>query len=94
IIPVGYWDGYNRLFSNKAQVLIKAKKCPIRGRICMNLSMVDITNIKNVKVGDKVILIGKSKNQQITADDLAQLAFTINYEIVTRINPLIPRFLV
>ena len=91
IIPVGYWDGYDRLFSNQAQVIIHNKKCPIRGRICMNLSMVDVTNIKGVKTGDKVVLIGKSKNQEITADDLARWAQTINYEIVTRINPLLPR---
>ena len=91
IIPVGYWDGYDRLFSNQAQVIIHNKKCPIRGRICMNLSMVDVTNIKGVKTGDKVILIGKSKDQEITADDLAHWAQTINYEIVTRINPLLPR---
>ena len=91
IIPVGYWDGYDRLFSNKAQVIIHNKKCPIRGRICMNLSMVDVTNVKGVKPGDKVILIGKSKNQEITAEDLAKWANTINYEIVTRINPLLAR---
>lgn len=93
IIPVGYWDGYDRLFSNKAQVIIHNKKCPIRGRICMNLSMVDVSNVKGVKPGDKVILIGKSTNQEITANDLAQWANTINYEIVTRINPLISRIL-
>jgi len=91
IIPVGYWDGYDRLFSNKAQVIIHNKKCPIRGRICMNLSMIDVTGIKGVKPGDKVILIGKSKNQEITAEDLAKWANTINYEIVTRINPLLAR---
>ena len=91
IIPVGYWDGYDRLFSNKAQVIINNKKCPIRGRICMNLSMVDITKVPKAKIGDKVILIGKSHNQVITAEDLAQWANTINYEIVTRINPLIKR---
>ncbi|NMB92043.1 MAG: alanine racemase [Parcubacteria group bacterium] len=93
IIPVGYWDGYDRLFSNRAQVIIKGKKCPIRGRICMNLSMVDITKVPNAKVGDKVILIGKSKNQIISANDLASWANTINYEIVTRINPWLPRIL-
>jgi len=93
IIPVGYWDGYDRSFSNKAQVIINNKKCPIRGRICMNLSMVDATKVSKVKIGDKAILIGKSRTQQITANDLAQWANTINYEIVTRINPQIPRVL-
>lgn len=93
IIPVGYWDGYDRGFSNKAWVIINNKKCPIRGRICMNLSMVDATKVSKVKIGDKAILIGKSRTQQITANDLAQWANTINYEIVTRINPQIPRIL-
>jgi len=91
IIPVGYWDGYDRSFSNKAQVIIHNKKCPVRGRICMNLTMVDITGIKNVKIKDKVILIGKSKTQEITAEDLAKWQNTIKDEIVTRINPLLPR---
>jgi alanine racemase len=59
----------------------------------MNLTMIDVTEIKRVKAGDKVILIGKSRSQQITANDLAQWAQTINYEIVTRINPIIPRVL-
>lgn len=93
-VPVGYWDGYDRKFSNKAQVIIKAAKCPIIGRVCMNLSMVDVTAIKeNVKIGDAVILIGKDKNSgaEITADELAKLTGTINYEIVDRINPLLPR---
>ena len=57
----------------------------------MNLSMVDITKVPKAKIGDRVILIGKSHNQVITAEDLAQWANTINYEIVTRINPLIKR---
>jgi len=91
IIPIGYWDGYDRSFSNKAQVIINNKKCPIRGRICMNLSMIDITKVPRTKIGDKVILIGQSQNQVITAEDLAQWQKTINYEVVTRINPLLPR---
>jgi len=91
IIPVGYWDGYDRKLSNQGEVIIYDQKCPIRGRICMNLSMVDVTGIKKVKVGDKVILIGKSTNQQITAEDLAKWQNTINDEIITRINPLLPR---
>lgn len=88
---MGYWDGYDRKLSNQGDVIIHDQKCPIRGRICMNLSMVDITKIKGVKVGDKVILIGKNKKTQITAEDLAKWQNTINDEIITRINPLLPR---
>ncbi len=91
ILPVGYWDGYDRGLSNKAKVLIKGKLCPIRGRICMNLCMVDVSNVKNVKAGDMATLIGKQGNTHVTAEELAELANTINYEIVDRINPLIPR---
>lgn len=91
VLPIGYWDGYDRKLSNKSFVLIHGKKCPIRGRICMNICMADITGIPNVKIGDKVALIGKQNKSSVTADDLANLAETINYEIVDRINPLIPR---
>jgi len=93
IIPVGYWDGYDRRFSNKAVVLIKGIKCPVLGRICMNLTIVDTTDVPDVKIGDKVILIGEDKKQKIMVDDLAIWADTINYEIVDRINPLLPRII-
>jgi len=91
IIPIGYWDGYDRKLSNQGEVIIHDQKCPIRGRICMNLTIVDVTRIKNVKIGDKVILIGKSKNQKITVEDLAKWQNTINDETLTRINPSIKR---
>jgi alanine racemase len=93
IIPVGYYDGYDRRFSNTAAVVINGKKCPIRGRICMNLAIVDISGAR-AKAGDKVLLIGKSGKQSITVDDLAKVANTINYEIVDRINPLISRIVI
>ncbi|MDQ5883060.1 MAG: Alanine racemase [Patescibacteria group bacterium] len=91
IIPVGYWDGYDRHLSNKSTVIINNKKCPVRGRICMNLTMVDVSQVKNIRLGDQVILIGHSQTQKITVEELAQLIGTINYEVVTRINPLLPR---
>ncbi|MFC1663229.1 alanine racemase [Patescibacteria group bacterium] len=94
VLPIGYWEGYDRGLSNKAKVIINGKPCPVRGKICMNLTMVDISNIKNVKVGDKVILIGKKGKAEVTADELAEACGTINYEIVTRINPTIKRITV
>jgi alanine racemase len=90
IIPLGYFDGYDRKFSNKGQVIIKGKVCPIRGRICMNLTMVDVSHIKNVKVGDIVTVLGKGRE----VDQLAHDIQTINYEIVSRINSCIPRIYV
>ena len=91
IIPVGYWDGYDRGFSNKAKVIVKGKRCPILGRVCMNMSMIDVTEVKNPKAGDRVTLLGKNGKAEITADELAAHIGTINYEVVTRVNPLIPR---
>ncbi len=90
-LPVGYWDGYDRSLSNNGLVLIKGVHCHIRGRICMNICMVDVSSIKNVKAGDIATLIGTQKGKSITADDMAKWAKTINYEIVTRINPTILR---
>lgn len=90
ILPVGYFDGYDRKLSNQAFVEIRGVRCPLRGRICMNLTIVDVSKIKNIKVGDKVSLIGA----EITADELAQKTGTINYEVIDRINPQIPRILV
>ncbi len=91
VLPVGYWDGYDRKLSNKGQVLIRGRRAQIRGRVCMNLIMVEVTKIPNVKIGDEVVLIGKQGNEEITAEELAEKIGTINYEIVTRINPLLPR---
>ena len=93
VLPVGYWDGIDRRMSNVGEVIIQGIKCPIRGRICMNLTMVDVTKVKNVKVGDTVTLIGRQGKQEISADDVAQKISTINYELVDRINPLITRII-
>lgn len=94
VLPVGYWDGYVRALSNKSFVIIGGKRCPVRGRICMNLTMVDVTGVPKVKIGDKATLIGKQGKSAVTADELAKLSGTINYEVTTRINPLLPRILV
>jgi alanine racemase len=93
VLPVGYFEGYDRGLSNKAEVLIAGQRCKILGRICMNLTMVDVTDAQKVKVGDEAVLIGKQDKEEITADELAEKIGTINYEVVTRINPMIPRIL-
>ncbi|MFH0819197.1 MAG: alanine racemase [Patescibacteria group bacterium] len=87
VLPVGYYEGYNRLLSNQSLVLVKNKLCKVVGRVCMNLTMVDVTDIKNVKSGDEVILM----NRKITPDYLAEKCNSINYEFIARINPLLPR---
>ena len=90
-IPTGYADGYPRLLSNRGWVLINGKRAPIVGRICMDQMMVDISNIPNVEYESEVVLIGKSGNEIITADDLAYLIGTIGYEIVCGISKRVER---
>ncbi len=91
VLPVGYWDGYDRHLSNKGEVIIENKKCPVIGRVCMNLVMIDVTKVKNVKVGSVVVLLGKQGKAEITAEEIAKKIGTINYEVVTRINSVLPR---
>ncbi|MDR3550309.1 MAG: alanine racemase [Candidatus Babeliales bacterium] len=87
-LPVGYWDGYDRKLSNTGSVLINNQLARVVGRIAMNLMMVDITDIQ-ASVGDQVTLLGN--HHTITADDIAHTCQSINYQIVTSINPLLPR---
>jgi len=94
ILPVGYFDGYDRGLSNLAYVLIKGKRAPVRGRICMNLMMVDITDIEGVKLEEEVALLGEDGKEKITAEQMAAWAGTVNYEILSRINGDIPRVIV
>ncbi len=94
IIPLGYFDGYDRKLSNIAHVLIRGKRAPVRGRICMNIFMVDVTHIPDVALEDEVVLLGTQGDERVSADQLAEWAGTINYEIVARINPLLPRVVV
>jgi len=90
-IPVGYADGYWRHLSNKGYVLIHGEKCPIIGRVCMDQFMVDVTHLEDVKIGDEVILIGKQGDNIITAEEIAKLVGTINYEVTCRISERVPR---
>lgn len=91
VLPCGYYEGYWRLLSNKGEVLVKGRRAKILGRVCMNLIMVDITDIPNVKIEDEVVLIGKQGREEIKAEEIAQKTGTINYEVVSRINPSLPR---
>lgn len=86
IIPLGYADGYSRLFSNNADVLVRGKRVPVVGRICMDLMMVDLTDIKSVKENDEVVILGNQGKESITAYELASRANTIPYEILTSLG--------
>jgi len=87
-IPIGYADGFKRALSNKGFVLVNGQKAPITGRVCMDLAMIDVTDIPNVKKGAEVIIFD---NINITVEDIAELCGTINYEIISTISPRIPR---
>ena len=90
-IPLGYADGYSRLLSNKGFVLIKGQRAPVRGSVCMDQFMVDVSDIPNVDVGDEVVLIGKQVHDMITATDIADLIGTINYEVLCNVSKRVPR---
>jgi alanine racemase len=91
VLPVGYADGYDRAMGNRAHVLVRGRRAPVIGRICMNLCMIDCTDVPGARLEDEVVLLGRSGDEKITAETLAEWAGTINYEIVTRISPFLPR---
>jgi alanine racemase len=91
VLPVGYYEGFDRSLSNRGRVLIRGQVAPVVGRVAMNMTMVDVTDIPGVAVGDEAVIIGRQGDRSLTADDMATLLDTINYEVVTRINPTLPR---
>ncbi|MBI2175672.1 MAG: alanine racemase [Parcubacteria group bacterium] len=95
VLPVGYWDGYDRGLSSRGVVLLRGKRARVIGRVCMNMTMVDVSDVPRPGVGEEVTLLGKSRNgEEITVANMARQLHTITYEVVTRINPLIPRVIV
>ena len=94
-IPVGYGDGLSRLLSNKAQFVVRGRRCPLVGRVTMDQSLVDVTPLTGgVELGDEVTIIGRQGDEEVTADELAAEMGTINYEIVTSIASRVPRIAV
>jgi len=93
-VPVGYADGYRRNLSGKFHVLIRGKKAPILGRICMDQMMVDVTDIPGVSLNDRVVLVGKYDNEEITMEQIALQADSFNYEFVCGISRRVPRIYV
>ncbi|NLW35123.1 alanine racemase [Syntrophorhabdus aromaticivorans] len=90
-VPVGYADGYPRALSNRGYVLIQDRRCGVIGRICMDWLLVDITDLEGVEVKDEVILLGHSDGDVVTADEIAELADTIPYEILCKISKRVLR---
>jgi alanine racemase len=91
VIPQGYSDGLTRTMSNNGEFLIKGKKVKILGRVAMNMTVVDVSHIKDVIPDDEVVVIGIQGKAKITVEELAQKMGTINYEVTTKINALLPR---
>jgi alanine racemase len=90
VLPIGYYDGYDRKLSNSGRALIHGQPAPVVGRVAMNMTMLDVTDI-GAQLDDEVVLIGRQGNAEIRAEELAEKIGTIPYEVVARINPLIPR---
>lgn len=93
VLPVGYYEGYDRRLSNVAHVLVRGVRAPVRGRICMNMLMVDLTHIPQAGTGEVATLLGRDGEEEISAETLAGWMGTINYEVVARIHPDQPRLL-
>lgn len=91
VLPLGYADGYNVHFSNNSFALLHGQKVPVVGRVCMDQLMVDASTIPDLQIGDEAVLLGKQGQNEITADELARLVGTINYEIVCMISHRVPR---
>jgi alanine racemase len=93
VLPVGYYDGYDRKLSNSGHALIHGQHAPVVGRVAMNMTMLDVTDI-GAELDDEVVLLGRQGNAEIRAEELAEKIGTIPYEVVTRINPLLDRVVI
>ena len=90
-LPIGYADGYGRILSNKAKVLVRGQRAPVVGKVTMDQTMIDVGHIEDVRMGDEVVLIGAGGKAEIRCEELARLAGTIPYEIVCSISSRVPR---
>lgn len=90
-IPVGYADGYNRRLSNRGCMLVNGVRAPIVGRVCMDLTMLDVGHISDVNLEDEVVIIGRQGTESVTADEIAGMLGTINYEVTSAITARVPR---
>ena len=91
VIPVGYADGFRRAPNNFGEMLVRGQRAPIVGRVCMDQTMIDVTEIPNVQQGDEVVIIGQQGSQRISAEDIAARIGTINYEVTTSLLTRVPR---
>jgi alanine racemase len=90
-LPIGYADGYNRSLSNRGQALVRGKRAPIIGKVCMDFIMADVTDISDVSIGDEVVLMGTQGKEQITAEEIADKINSISYEVFCSVGKRVPR---
>lgn len=90
-IPIGYADGYNRLLSNQAPALVRGKRVPVIGRVCMDQTMLDVTDVPGVSVGDEVVLYGSQGDERISIEEIAALLGTISNEVICAVGKRVPR---
>ncbi len=93
ILPIGYADGLDRRYSNKGEVLVSGSRCKILGRVSMNMTVIDISHLENIKIEDEVVIIGKQGSEEIRAEEVGGIIETINYEVVTRLSSILPRII-
>ena len=89
-VPIGYADGYNRLLSSKGHMIVKGIKVPVVGRVCMDFTMIDVGAVPGVQMGDEVTILGSQGDVKVSADDIAELCDTINYEVVASLTRRMP----
>ncbi len=94
ILPIGYYDGYCRMYSGKSVVLINGRRAPVLGRIAMNMCMVDVSHLDGVIAGQTVTLLGEDQSLRISAEELAEISQTITYEVLTRVSKHLPRIII
>lgn len=93
-VPIGYADGFSRLLSSTGYMLVKGMRAPIAGRVCMDQTLIDVGHIPDVRTGDGVIIMGSQKDETISADEIASLTGTINYEIVSSLTSRVPKIFI
>lgn len=90
-VALGYADGYNRLLSNRGAMLVRGRRAPIAGRVCMDYTMLDVGEVLSAKEGDEVVAFGSQGHEEIRADELARELGTISYEVLCNISKKVPR---
>jgi len=90
-VPIGYADGYNRGLSSRGNMLVRGHRAPIAGRVCMDLTMLDVGHIPGISVGDEVVIFGRQQDACISVDEIAAILDTINYEVVSTLTRRVKR---